>query len=669
MSNTFDIDDIKRFVKQTGIPVFPCQADKSPWQGFLWKTEAFTDLRKIDIEYHRTGATLWGAAVGNVGVMVIDADVDPAKGADGVTVLRRLEEAHGVKITDKGSLTVNTPRGGQHIYLRGNAKSKNGLFDGVDRKAQGGYVIAPGSVRADGARYEKTSLDWRIKAASDAEMRVFGGDGAPGAATKERLDRPSDAEIIGSIPDGKRDTELTRWAGVLRGQGLTVGEMDAALWAMNLARCNPPMDREQVSKIAASIGQKPRGDAGREAAVLSEFDALDAEISAAVAPESGLPLPSRSLATVDPDAIPVRDWILRDRLLKGFLSVLVAPGGVGKSTVAMAEALAISTGRSEICGFEVVKSGPVLYINTEDPDDELDRRFSALAKVNGLDVADLGNLHIMSARTAPLVFAAEKDGRVVVNQKAVDKLVEHCKALGIVAVFLDPYIRLHRTRENDNNAADIVAQTLQKVIDRAGVALCVVHHTRKVAPGQSESGVEDARGAKALTDAARVVYGLRPMQEKEAADLGIAKSDAPWYLRLDPTKTNLTAPAKYAKWYKRESVILPNGEIIGAVRYVADLSDRFTDLDDGGRATKRAVLGAICDRVFAAADFPGGLPIKRIIDDMTSDERDTLLGGDHNPTRRIAALVALLDTAIETRCGEYNYLAGRGKDRHSVARL
>jgi len=425
------------------------------------------------------------------------------------------------------------------------------------------------------------------------------------------------------------------------------------------------MEREQVEKIARSIGQKPRG----EAAIAAEFDHLDAALSGAVDPESGLSLPSRPVSSVDPDAIPARDWILQDRLLTGFLSVLVAPGGVGKSTVAMLEALAVATGRSDLCGFDVKKRGPVLYINTEDPNDELDRRFAALAKANEIVMRDLSNLHIMSARTAPLVFAAEKDGQVIANQKAVDKLVAHCFELGIVAVFLDPYIRLHRTRENDNNAADIVAQTLQQVIDRAGVAMEIVHHTRKIAPGQSVSGVEDARGAKALTDAARVVYGLRPMHDNEAADLGIAKSQASLYVRLDPTKTNLTAPAKYAKWYKREGVKLPNGEIIGALSYIDDLSKREDDLLTGGRETERAAFGAALDGAFELAGYPEKLPIRDVIAAMKADEKTAVIGAESKASRQVAKAIGLLDAEIETRKGTYNYLARTGKDKHFVIRL
>ena len=72
----------------------------------------------------------------------------------------------------------------------------------------------------------------------------------------------------------------------------------------------------------------------------------------------------------DPTTIPPRQWLLGTALLRGFVTILVAPGGTGKSLLAMAASVSVATGK-EIVGehvFERVNAG---YVNLEDPTDEL----------------------------------------------------------------------------------------------------------------------------------------------------------------------------------------------------------------------------------------------------------------------------------------------------------
>src|SRR6476659_572407 len=77
----------------------------------------------------------------------------------------------------------------------------------------------------------------------------------------------------------------------------------------------------------------------------------------------------------DPHTLPRRQFLYARHFIRGYLSVLVAPGGTGKTALTIAEAIDMTTGRS-LLGFP----GPKLrvwYWNGEDPEDELQRRFAA----------------------------------------------------------------------------------------------------------------------------------------------------------------------------------------------------------------------------------------------------------------------------------------------------
>jgi hypothetical protein len=68
------------------------------------------------------------------------------------------------------------------------------------------------------------------------------------------------APVLGDaekIEDGKRDTILTSLAGTVRRRGLIAEEIHALLAAVNALRCVPPLEDEQVWKIARSVAERP----------------------------------------------------------------------------------------------------------------------------------------------------------------------------------------------------------------------------------------------------------------------------------------------------------------------------------------------------------------------------------------------------------------------------
>jgi hypothetical protein len=82
----------------------------------------------------------------------------------------------------------------------------------------------------------------------------------------------------------------------------------------------------------------------------------------------------------------------------------------------------------------------------------------------------------------------------------------------------------------------------------------LVHHVRK---GDATS-IDAARGAKALTDSARVGLLLTTMSLADAEGFGIAADDRHRYVRLDDAKRNM-APAARALWFELCQVNLGNG--------------------------------------------------------------------------------------------------------------
>src|SRR5665213_305591 len=91
----------------------------------------------------------------------------------------------------------------------------------------------------------------------------------------------------------------------------------------------------------------------------------------------------------DPQNIPARDWIYGRSLLRGSLSMFVAPGAAGKTALTVGTAMALITGR-DLLG-KKVWIGPcrVWLWNLEDSCDELDRLVQAAAMHWSIDAAGM----------------------------------------------------------------------------------------------------------------------------------------------------------------------------------------------------------------------------------------------------------------------------------------
>ncbi|MFC5552936.1 AAA family ATPase [Methylobacterium iners] len=165
----------------------------------------------------------------------------------------------------------------------------------------------------------------------------------------------------------------------------------------------------------------------------------------------------------DPRQIPPRAWLYDRRLIRGFLSTTVAPGGIGKSSLELVEAVALATGRP-LLGVPVQAPLRVWYWCGEDPLEEIERRVAAILIRYNTDARELeGRLFLDPGRTSEIVIAQTTRAGTVLAQPVLDALRATVQASALDVVILDPFISTHRVPENDNGAIDMVAKALNRV--------------------------------------------------------------------------------------------------------------------------------------------------------------------------------------------------------------
>jgi len=261
----------------------------------------------------------------------------------------------------------------------------------------------------------------------------------------------------------------------------------------------------------------------------------------------------------DPETIPPRKWLYGRELLRGTVTVVVAPGGTGKTALLTGTALSLATGRAFLR--KALHEGKlrVWIWQLEDSLEEMSRAIQAAALHWGISRTEIaGSLFLNSALDGDeLKVASETREGITVHTPTVDAVAAELIERGIDVLIVDPFVSSHDVNENSNTAIDAVAKAWAMVAVRANCSIVLVHHVSKA--GSAEVTANSARGAVALTAAARSVLALNRMSEAEAKEYGIDGERRRRYFRSYDDKGNRAPPADASDWFELVSVSLGNG--------------------------------------------------------------------------------------------------------------
>jgi len=141
---------------RAGFYVFPCAGKKALVK---WTQVSSRDEGQIKKWWEKTPGRVAAIDCGKSGLIVIDCDlvIDEETGLNGNEAFAALCEAHHFDFTKVP--VVGTQSGGTHFYFRQRAGERRrnatgNLPFGIDVRGDGGYVIAPNQIMADGNEYD-----------------------------------------------------------------------------------------------------------------------------------------------------------------------------------------------------------------------------------------------------------------------------------------------------------------------------------------------------------------------------------------------------------------------------------------------------------------------------------------------------------------------------------
>ena len=505
-------------------------------------------------------------------------DVDEGPGKAGGDVFNDLQFLHGdIPVT----VRARTGGGGRHILLQHPKDiwvrtGRNVLGPGVDVRGDGGFIVAAPSLHESGQYYLwDDAAHPRVTpiAAAPAWVIEMAEAPPPHPATGARAPSTGSGEIVrdawGKVIDGRERFMIGIVCGCIATMKRETGTLPTA--EAVVAEAWPTYERGARARgasleadgrgitlmrqrVAHFLGRVERGQWKPDAAVKpKEALPFDPETGEIIAPFEATPVES-----LDLEIIPPRRWVYGRELIRGYVSVLAAIGGAGKTAYAMSSVICIVLGRPML-GVNVHGRGIAWLYNLEDPAEEMRRRLAAIMRHMGVTKADLaGRLYMDSGRDRALMVTVRTRDGGLYPAPVVDALVAEIKRRGVTTFVPDPLVHSHGASENNNEEMAFVMSLWARVAHEGDCAIWLIHHFRKGGQGGDADAV---RGAGAIQGAARAMHTLATMTEEEAERLGIKPDDRRQFIRHDPVKQNMAAPASRAVWYRLVGVNLNNATL------------------------------------------------------------------------------------------------------------
>jgi hypothetical protein len=267
----------------------------------------------------------------------------------------------------------------------------------------------------------------------------------------------------------------------------------------------------------------------------------------------------------DPATIPQRQWLLGFHYMRKVVTATVAPGGFGKTTLALFEAMSM-----------VERGYRVWYISGEDDKTEIDRRIAAHCKQHIMQPIE-DRLFVDDKMTFPFKIAKSSRNGPEFDDAKLEAFERAIIERKIDVVILDPFVSFHYLSENDTAAMDGLVKRLGEICVRCNCCIELSHHVRKPGIGQYEITVYDARGAAAIVNAVRSCRVINQMTAVEAQQAKIEKPAS--YIRIDSGKRNMAPPEK-ARWLHLVSIEIANGDKVQAIEPYEFRPEQATQEDD-----------------------------------------------------------------------------------------
>lgn len=470
------------------IPVGPDKKPLLPWQEFQVRRPSKDEVLSWFSQWPKANIALPTGKINNV--TVIDCDSDEAN-----------EKFLNLCPVARETLIAKTPRGFHYYFdhedgVRNDAGTR--LGEGIDVRGDGGYVLIPPSVLADGRNYSWCNLRNRVRLPVEVAQAIVK------LLDQPTVPRPSTSgPNEGIVHEGGRNQYLTKVGGALKRHASSFDAVLNCLREVNQNQCVPPLRDDEVVTIARSVMRYPTTDGPAPRLTSHDLVTLD-------------------LSTVKPEPV---HWLWRDRIPLGRITMIEGDGGVAKSWLTMDIAAHVTTGRPFYPDGSKCPQGNVIIVSAEDDPAEV-----IVPRLIGQQ-ADLTKVKAVSA-------VNDSDGERPFTLENVDRLELLIQDVSPKLVIIDPIVAyLGSTDMNSAKGVRALLTPLQNIAQKYQLAIIIVRHLNKA----SEQGAQyRGQGSQDFYSACRSCFQVVPDSvDRDVRHLVQTKSNlGKWATTLEYTLVN-----------------------------------------------------------------------------------------------------------------------------------
>ena len=196
---------------------------------------------------------------------------------------------------------------------------------------------------------------------------------------------------------------------------------------------------------------------------------------------------------------------------------LIAPGGVGKTTLMMHILACIVTGRP-VLGEIVRKTGPVLLVTAEDSRETLVARLRAIMASLELSASErdavMRDLRIADVSGDGFKLT-EVIGDVVLPGANVLTLIDAARLINPVLIAIDPAVSFGVGESRVNDAEQGLIEAARRLRNELNCAVVYIHHSGKANSREKTLDQYSGRGGSAFADGSRMVHVLQNLTPAE----------------------------------------------------------------------------------------------------------------------------------------------------------
>lgn len=181
---------------------------------------------------------------------------------------------------------------------------------------------------------------------------------------------------------------------------------------------------------------------------------------------SASPLPTTHIAEIAPRPLDA-PWLVRSLWPASAVGLIGGPPKCAKTWLALDLALSVASNTPCLGALQVESPGVALLYLAEDSLQNVRARVEGLCEHRGLNLRRV-ELHLITAPSLRLDLDQDKQQLAATVEKFRPRLL-----------LLDPFVRLHRSDENDSGAISAILADLRTLQRRFDVAVVLVHHARK----------------------------------------------------------------------------------------------------------------------------------------------------------------------------------------------